>query len=81
MWSGSWDIPAGISLESYPDSRFPVGQRLEGVGKRQIAQGKTCVHVYSVRKTMYSLCVCVCVLLSQTDTERQGRRQGNTLRE
>ena len=38
--SGSWGIPDGISLESYPDARFLVGQRLEGVEKRQISQGK-----------------------------------------
>ena len=66
MWSGSWDIPAGISLESYPDSRFPVGQRLEGVEKRQISQGKTCVHVYLQCEednvfTVCFVCVCVCV--------------------
>ena len=63
IYSGRWGIPAGISLESCPDSRFLVRKRLEGMEKRQISQGKTYVHVYSVRKTMYSLwfCVCVCV--------------------
>ncbi|XP_044906206.1 uncharacterized protein LOC123383245 isoform X2 [Felis catus] len=33
IYSGRWGIPAGISLESYPDSRFLVGKRLEGVAK------------------------------------------------
>ena len=38
--SGSWSIPDGISLESYPDARVLVGQRLDGVERRQISQGK-----------------------------------------